>query len=186
MRKFAAPFTSEWCFDGLIGNVADCLLHKQIKQQAENRSDNCILGIILFMCFLDKKFTTRCSPLGGVDGWARDYILVVWFMCYEYNIYRNDCMFVVRQGWSSACVCMLYWSNQSDNLVYTAIFYIVNNRPLNSHRATVRAHSDLMVSRWRPHFSRSIVSDHNRLTYVVTRQEDLIPSGMAKLSQFSV
>ena len=61
----------------------------------------------------------------------------------------------------------------------------VNIRPLNSHGAAVRLTVSAVISRWRPHFSRSTVREHERLTYFNTTG-GLIDSQDTKTSSFGV
>ena len=73
-RKFAAPFISDWYFDG-YGTVM-----KQIEQQIENRSDNnCILGTVV-ICLLDTSSwqEIQLKPPDilrwDMDSWTWDYL----------------------------------------------------------------------------------------------------------------
>ena len=74
IRKFAAPFISNWHFDG-YGTVM-----KQIEQQIENRSDNdCILGTVI-ICLLDipswQEIQIKPPDIlhPDMDSWAWDYL----------------------------------------------------------------------------------------------------------------
>ena len=91
---------------------------------------------------------------------------------------------------SFICIPVTYTIDAFMTLVYIHVRIVLAcSRPLNSHSATMRLMISAVISRphgaWRPHFSRSTVSEHKRLTYFNTTG-GLIDSRNTKTSNFGI